>query len=239
MAVIALLNGRSTEGIPVVDRGLAYGDGLFETIKVVGGGRTEFLEQHLARLRRDCVRLDIYLDIKSITRGNCPMLNAPSRWRSETNYHPPRYLGRGYQTAPATPAERLLLFFPQVFVPVSLSSAVQVRLCRQRLAEQPTLAGIKHLNRLEQVLARAEWTDPNIAEGLMLDQSGRLIEGTMSNVFLVRDGTVYTPRLHRLRCGRGDTRFIVVSSVCRKYSGARSGSNARRFICGGRSVSNQ
>jgi 4-amino-4-deoxychorismate lyase len=57
------------------------------------------------------------------------------------------------------------------------------------------LAGIKHLNRLEQVLARSEWDDPEIAEGLMLDTEGRVVEGTMSNLFLVRDRTLLTPDL--------------------------------------------
>jgi 4-amino-4-deoxychorismate lyase len=88
------------------------------------------------------------------------------------------------------------------------------------LAEQPTLAGIKHLNRLEQVLARAEWSDPAIAEGLMLDQSSRLIEGTMSNVFLVRGGVVYTPRLHR--CGvAGIVRELVLQRLAAECAPVR------------------
>ena len=89
---------------------------------------------------------------------------------------------------------------------------VAVRICRQRLSEQPALAGIKHLNRLEQVLARSEWTDTEIAEGLMLDSAGRLIEGTMSNVFLVREGVLYTPRLHR--CGvAGVMREVILTAI--------------------------
>ncbi|MNV85640.1 Aminodeoxychorismate lyase [compost metagenome] len=61
------------------------------------------------------------------------------------------------------------------------------------------MAGIKHLNRLEQVLARAEWQDAEHAEGLMLDASGRVIEGVYSNLFLVQDGVLLTPDLSR--CG--------------------------------------
>jgi len=71
---------------------------------------------------------------------------------------------------------------------------VPVRWCETRLARQPRLAGIKHLNRLEQVLARAEWRD-EFAEGLMCDTEGQVIEGTMSNLFLVQKGTLVTPDL--------------------------------------------
>src|SRR5690606_31058408 len=68
-----------------------------------------------------------------------------------------------------------------------------------RLAEQPLLAGLKHLNRLEQVLARAEWQDTRYAEGLLCDVSGRIVEGVFSNLFLVRGGVLQTPAL--TRCG--------------------------------------
>ncbi|MEO3962352.1 aminotransferase class IV, partial [Chromobacterium piscinae] len=73
------------------------------------------------------------------------------------------------------------------------------RWCELRLSLQPRLAGIKHLNRLESVLARSEWNDPAIQEGLLLDQDGWLAEGTMSNVYLLREGEILTPLLDR--CG--------------------------------------
>ena len=88
-------------------------------------------------------------------------------------------------------------------------NGVRVRLCRTRLATQPLLAGIKHLNRLENVLARAEWSDPDIAEGLMCDTDGKLICGTMSNLFLVKDGALLTADL--THCGvAGVTRQMVI-----------------------------
>jgi 4-amino-4-deoxychorismate lyase len=70
---------------------------------------------------------------------------------------------------------------------------VRVRWCRLRLGRNPALAGIKHLNRLEQVLARAEWQDESIAEGLMLDDRGLVIGGTQSNLFLASAGGFVTP----------------------------------------------
>jgi 4-amino-4-deoxychorismate lyase len=74
-------------------------------------------------------------------------------------------------------------------------SGIKTRICQTRLGHNPSLAGIKHLNRLEQVLARQEWDDPVIMEGLMLDASGNLVEGTMSNVFVVKDAVLMTPDL--------------------------------------------
>jgi 4-amino-4-deoxychorismate lyase len=80
---------------------------------------------------------------------------------------------------------------------------VRIRHCQLRLAIQPALAGIKHLNRLENVLARAEWSDDEIAEGLLCDTLGRLVEATCMNLFWLRNGYLETPRLHR--CGVAGT----------------------------------
>ncbi len=83
-----------------------------------------------------------------------------------------------------------------------------------RLGCNPGLAGVKHLNRLEQVLARAEWDDPSIVEGLMRDADGHVVEGTMSNLFAVLDGVLLTPELSL--CGvRGIMREIVLETAAR------------------------
>ena len=70
-----------------------------------------------------------------------------------------------------------------------------MHLCNLRLAHQPQLAGVKHLNRLENVLAAAECLTDGIAEGLLLDTADNLIAGTRSNLFLIKNGTLYTPDL--------------------------------------------
>ncbi len=89
-----------------------------------------------------------------------------------------------------------------------------MRVCATRLAEQPLLAGIKHLNRLEQVLARAEWNDPSIAEGVMCDMHGRVISATMANLFAVIDGVLVTPALDQ--CGvAGVARAEVLATIPR------------------------
>lgn len=211
MTFFALHNGKPTTVVSLANRGLAYGDGLFETIKI-HNGRAQFLAEHLQRLRRDCARLDLVLDIAAL-QHELTLLVAQCD-SGILKLIITRSAGqRSYAIAQHAGAERLVLFYPQRFFDSeNIHSGIAVRICRQRLAEQPTLAGMKHLNRLEQVVARAEWNDSAIAEGLMLDRAGRLIEGTMSNVFLVRDGKVQTPRLHR--CGvAGVMRALVLQKL--------------------------
>lgn len=192
------VDGQPADVLSLKDRGLAYGDGLFETI-AVRGGEPVLLQRHLQRLALGCQRLGLTVD--------CPVLNAEVAAYA-------RRLGegvlklivtrgdglRGYAAAPQAPARRILQGSPPAGYP-SVHGEQGVRLfpCTTRLSEQPLLAGLKHLNRLEQVLARAEWTDPDYAEGLMLDMSGRVIEGVFSNLFLVHDATLMTADLSR--CG--------------------------------------
>jgi 4-amino-4-deoxychorismate lyase len=84
-----------------------------------------------------------------------------------------------------------------------------VRVCETRMGHNPALAGIKHLNRLEQILARQEWNDPHIMEGLLLDSNDHIIEGTMSNIFMVKGAVLKTPDLQL--CGvAGITRAIIL-----------------------------
>jgi len=108
--------------------------------------------------------------------------------------------GRGYRVPDKPAATRIVqLHNWPVFSPSCAEHGVAVRVCETRLGHNKALAGIKHLNRLEQVLARREWSDPDIMEGLLLDADGHLVEGTMSNLFLVKEGTLLTPDLQR--CG--------------------------------------
>ncbi len=104
--------------------------------------------------------------------------------------------GRGYSPSGAHSPCRILHAFPWPDYPDEWSrQGVAVRICDVPLGRNSRLAGIKHLGRLEQVLARSEWDDPAIAEGLMLDTEGRVIEGTMTNLFLIKGGELYTPDL--------------------------------------------
>ncbi len=196
-AVLSWIDGRPAAPLPLTDRGLAYGDGLFETIRVVAG-RADLLPLHRQRLLRDCARLDIALDLLRLDIEISMVLAGVDDGVLKVIVTRAAQ-GRGYHPGRAAAGRRILLFYPQPVIPFAQTPVLRVRLCRQRLALQPVLAGIKHLNRLEQVVARGEWRDPAIGEGLMLDTSGALVEATASNLFLVRDGELLTPRLDR--CG--------------------------------------
>jgi 4-amino-4-deoxychorismate lyase len=118
--------------------------------------------------------------------------------------------GRGYRMPEKTAPRRILQLHPwPEFPPAAAEAGVTARLCSMRLCHNPLLAGIKHLNRLEQVLARREWDDPQTGEGLLLDADGCLVEGTMSNLFLVRQRVLLTPDLRG--CGvAGIMRSIIL-----------------------------
>jgi 4-amino-4-deoxychorismate lyase len=90
-------------------------------------------------------------------------------------------------------------------------TGIRARICALRLGVQPDLAGIKHLNRLEQVVARSEWSDPSIHEGILLDRDDFVVSAISSNLFLVLGGRLLTPRLDR--CGvRGVMRSAILAA---------------------------
>jgi 4-amino-4-deoxychorismate lyase len=108
--------------------------------------------------------------------------------------------GRGYAArAELRPTRVVAAFTPPSWAADNARHGVAVRRCTLTLSEQPRIAGAKTLNRLDNVLARSEWDDAAIAEGLLGDAAGHVIEGTMSNLFVVREGRVATPSLDR--CG--------------------------------------
>lgn len=196
-----LINGQPEDRIDARDRGLQYGDGLFETI-AFRHQRLELLDGHLARLQLGCKRLNLSLNATDINaiKAELALITASLDTDTVIKIILTRGVGgRGYQYAENTPVTRIISSHPLPEYPASYQQGVVVRLCHQRLALNPQLAGIKHLNRLEQVVARNEWRDHTVAEGLMLDSSDLLIEGTMSNILLFRKGRLLTPDLSQ--CG--------------------------------------
>ena len=195
-----------------LDRGLEFGDGLFETM-AVHGGRVRLLERHLERLQAGAARLGIAVPAADLLRAELAGAAAEPGCGALKLILTRGAGGHGYRVEAGGAPRRWLCALPPRQHPASWpEDGVAVRLCTTRLAEQPLLAGIKHLNRLEQVLARQEWSDVRFAEGLMLDVHGRLVCGTMSNVFLVLNGTVVTPQL--TRCGvAGVMRAAVLAAL--------------------------
>ncbi|MDP1665936.1 MAG: aminodeoxychorismate lyase [Methylobacter sp.] len=193
-----LINGESKEHIEISDRGFQYGDGLFETIEI-RDGQAVFLERHLQRLKSGCQRLYIPFPDSELLSSEAGELCR--RWVSDT--HSVRAVlkvivtrgsgGRGYRQPDVIQPTRVLSLHPYPDYPeIYREQGIVARFCVTRLGLNPALAGIKHLNRLEQVMARAEWNDPAIQEGLMLDVNDHVIEGTMTNLFYIKNNSLYT-----------------------------------------------
>lgn len=189
-----LLNGRPGASLAPDNRGLAYGDGLFETL-LVRAGRPVWLDAHLERLEQGCKLLKIQFDRRLISSEITQLiaaLPAASAVLKVVLFR--RADGRGY--APATSAaERLLMLSEGAASSAAWRQGAELIVCQQRLASPSVHPGVKHLNRLEQVRGAAELVQRGVVEGLMFDWRGALIEATRSNVFIVRDGILKTPGL--------------------------------------------
>ncbi len=217
---LSLVNGVATDAIAINNRGLAYGDGVFETIQVVDTV-PQFFERHLQRLQLGCQRLNISLNVAELKRDVSGLLN---QWSADTNAQAilkiiitRGYSGRGYQYDSDVQADRMVTLSPLSIDREQWPQGITLRVCQTRLSVNPTTAGIKHLNRLENVLARAEWQNDQIAEGLMLNIDGDLIEGTMSNVFIVANDKLLTPKLDG--CGvAGIIRNIIIDTVVKQLN---------------------
>jgi len=194
-----IINGLQTEFISANDRGLIYGDGVFRTM-LVSEGKLLHWQRHYNKLQHDCSVLGIECPSMQILTGEMEQL-IQARPDGIAKIVITRGTGsRGYAPPAQPQVTRILNLSPAPNYPDSYAkSGVKVHICQLRLGHQPRLAGIKHLNRLENVLAAAEWNDADTAEGLLLDESGHIIEATRSNLFLVKDGVLVTPDLSR--CG--------------------------------------
>jgi 4-amino-4-deoxychorismate lyase len=193
------IDGRRGTTIDYRDRGLQYGDGVFETMRV-RRGEIRFLDQHLERLQAGCTRLGIAGPSPEVLR---PELVRIARLRREAIVKLMVTRGRGERGYRPSGLERCTRIIALHALPPGAArdaaEPVRVRLCATPLGTNPRLAGIKTLNRLESVMARSEWSDPRIWEGLMQDADGNIVCGTMSNLFIQRDSTLMTPLLDR--CG--------------------------------------
>ena len=202
---LQLINGEPVADRLTSDRGLCYGHGLFETIRcliVDGSVSAPLWSRHMARLLEGCRRLHIPISEEQLA----PLVEQRNRLLAQAGYSSAIIKiivtagagGRGY-TMPDTVAPTVIIQVHEWVDEVATAPGIKIRTCDYRLPLNSTLAGIKHLNRLDQVMARAEWSDTAIAEGLMLDAEGYLVEGTMTNLFAVIDGQLITPKLDR--CG--------------------------------------
>ena len=207
--ITTLINGEPIDLINSQDRGLQYGDGLFETM-LVRNGVVCFLSRHLRRLQHGC-------NILGIDKTNMKQLSTTLQQQAANNEQAVIKVivtagnsARGYKRSSDSQSNTIIKV--SAMPEVDNGRCIKAMLCTTRLARQPSLAGIKHLNRLEQVLARNEWDDESIQEGLLLDTDNWLIEGTMSNIFLAKGGQLKTPDLSQ--CGvAGIMRSVVIDQA--------------------------
>jgi len=189
-----LINGEYSQSISSLDRGFQYGDGLFETI-LVESGCACYIHEHFQRLQKGCEILGFPpVDIDTLKSEIIRLINKNqygvikvllSRGVGERGFLPPKN----------PEITRVVTFIAtESGVKKSLAS-LDLILCHTQLSRQPLLAGIKHLNQLERVLARRELGEHPLSEGLMLDVNGIVIEGTMSNIFIVSNDVLMTPKL--------------------------------------------
>lgn len=195
---MTVVDGITSAALPTDDRGLHYGDGVFETI-ALHGSMPQHWARHLARMEAGARRLGIAPPDEQQWRSDLELAlaDAPATPRRVLKLILTRGSGgRGY--APPVPAvpRRLLQLTAWPAWPADIAHmGIRLALCGTPLGRNRVLAGIKHLNRLEQVLGAAEVAASEAQEGLMFDDRGVLVEGTRTNVFIVIDGCLLTPVL--------------------------------------------
>lgn len=187
-----LVDGRAQDSVSVLDRGLLLGDGLFETI-AIRQGRAPLWVSHCERLEQGCTALGLPAPDRNVLVDEADRVLGDDL-HGTLRLTITRGLGaRGYAQPETVEPTRVVTFHPGQ--PAAAAQPLRLRWCDARLGLQPALAGLKHLNRLEQVMARAEWSDPGIDEGIVQSLDGRVIECVATNLFLVRDAVLITPRI--------------------------------------------
>ncbi|MFT4861361.1 MAG: 4-amino-4-deoxychorismate lyase [Pseudohongiellaceae bacterium] len=208
--MLTLINGAPESRISVRDRGFLYGDGAFESL-AIHGGHLVLLVPHLERLQKACTLLRIPFDkalllsdIETLLRsdisdGVCKIMLT----RGEG--------GRGYKADVEALPTRVVQYFEPSLAMTS-EHGIAVGVSQHRLGLSAELAGIKHLNRLDQVMASFDLS-PEAFEAICLDQQGRVIEGTRSNIIAVKDGVVVTPKLDS-----SGVRGIMLDALVAKFA---------------------
>ncbi len=213
-----LINGRPAESISVRDRGLAYGDGLFETVRVIEE-KPVLLDAHLARLEKGCRLLGIPAPVEECRSDMATLVTGGDMTDSVVKIIVTRgEQDRGYRPGRSIRPNRIVSIARYERDTDAWRRGIKAMVCKTRLGLNPGLAGIKHLNRLEQVLASGELTD-DCREGLMMNGAGDPVEGIRTNFFVVERGRLATPPL--VECG--------VAGTMREWLIARAAASVERM----------
>lgn len=203
-----LVDGVAAGNVPASDRGYRYGDGLFETLRIAAG-QPVWWDAHIARLARGCELLGIDMPDPALLAGELGQLCGEDACDGVLRLSLSRDDdARGYLSWQSR-SRRVLALSPLPPRPDAQRAAggLSVGWGTLRLAIQPRLAGLKHMNRLEQVLAARDCAAAGTDEAVLCDSEGAVTCGIAGNLFLVRDGLLETPLLDR--CG--------VAGTCRAW----------------------
>jgi 4-amino-4-deoxychorismate lyase len=184
------VNGQESSIVGVFDRGLQFADGLFETVAFVDG-KPRLWDRHMARLASGCARLNMPAPDAEVLRSEADRANGGAK-RAVVKI----ILTRGSDSTGSAPPT--MITAARDWPPdleTRLRDGVVARICDTRISRNPRLAGIKHLNRLEYVLAQNEVRMDETGESIVRDTQGYVIETCRANLFVVRGGQVYTSDL--------------------------------------------
>lgn len=194
------VNGKLVAGVAPTNRGFAYGDGIFRTMRLLDGELVDW-PLHYQTLVADCSKIQMVCPSAELLMQEFKYFmasaEADTRLASVIKIIITRGEGaRGYAPPAICEPTRVFVQSPMpVYPPEIYTQGVALYTCQTRLAYQPVLAGIKHLNRLENVLARAELKDPHFFDGLLLDYDDQVIEAVSGNLFIRKADAVLTPAL--------------------------------------------
>jgi 4-amino-4-deoxychorismate lyase len=190
-----LINGSFDQSISPFDRGFAYGDGIFRTL-IVKAGQPIHWALHYQKLVEDCVVIGIVCPGADLLISDIALLCSVEEMAIAKIIITRGEGERGYATPSIiTPTRVVIKSSLPSYADTFYVEGVALHLCETRLSAQPKLAGIKHLNRLENVIARSEWQDETLFDGLLLDSQDQVIECTMSNIFARFGDELLTPDL--------------------------------------------
>ncbi len=207
--VHCLINGKPAHTLSVLDRSVQYGDGCFETIRI-HNGQLILGDPHIARLQRTCERLGIAIEFAVLQAEIERLLSLEPNGILKIIISRGAG-GRGYRPSMQANPTRIVQIFP-IQENLQHRQGIIAKLCKHRLAEQLDVAGLKHLNRLDQVLASVELHADDV-EGICCDQRGNVIEGTRSNIILFHDQVALTPDLSR--CG---VRGVMLDYLLQRFT---------------------
>lgn len=203
------LNGERATNIAIQDRSYHYGDGCFTTAKVCYGEVCHW-QAHWQRISHTCQALMLNVPEKAhlermIAQSLAEFKDLPELGLKILLSRSPG--GRGYAPDPAAPTEVMIQVFdyPKAY-PQMQAEGIRMELSNIKLADNPMLAGLKHNNRLEQILVKTDLAkqnqsilsqDKHFDDAVVLDIHEHVIEASSANLFWVTDGAVYTPSLER------------------------------------------